>query len=253
MKNEIVLTLITVAAFDHIRLTKTINSTSSLEAGIEQLFVIPEADTTSIQMIEDHQKRVEFPVRYVHDRKQGIYSAMNIGAENARGRFIHFLNAGDTVLNPTVLMSNVQSLSEKSPTWAITGVFLPWDPSYKAYKGMEKKFRTQRSDGYISHQSIFMRNDKFTSLGGLDVRFPIAADTKLIYQLTAEESPLILDGIAFDVEEGFNVTSHNRESRLEVFKIINSVGSLSDILLSNINFLLREIRFLAKKVSKKLR
>jgi len=249
LSDELVLTLTTVAAFDHIRLKKTINSVSGLQVGVEHLFVIPEADTTSIDMIKEHRAEADFPVRYIHDRKQGIYAAMNIGAENAKGTFIHFLNAGDVVINPKVLMSNVAILREQLPTWAITGVLLPWNSSYTAHEGMDKKFRRQLPDGYISHQSIFVRRDVFASLGGLDRNFPIAADTKMIYQLTEGRPPLILEGIVFEVEEGFNVTPHNRESRIEVFKIINSVGSIFDILISNYNFLRREIRFAKNKFS----
>lgn len=253
MSSEIVLSLITVAAFDHTRLKKTIISAQGLNAGIEHLFVVPESDVTSIEMIEEHRKCAQFPVRYVHDKKEGIYAAMNIGAVNASGKFVHFLNAGDAVMSAEALMSNVLTLGAKLPAWAITGVLLPWNPSYNAYRGMDKKFRRQRSDGYVSHQSVFVRNDVFASLGGLDRNFPIAADTKMIYQLTAMETPLILEGVAFDVEEGFNVTSHNRESRLEVFRIINSVGNIVDITISNVNFLRRELRFARNKISRKLR
>ncbi len=246
------MTITTVAAFDHIRLQKTIDSTNGLGMGVEHLFVIPEADTSSIKIIEEYRAKASFPVRYVHDRKQGIYAAMNIGVESAAGKFVHFLNAGDTVLNPKVLMSNILALEDKNPIWAITGVNLPWNSNYVAYTDMDKKFRRQFPDGYISHQSIFVRKDIFISIGGLDRNFPIAADTKMIYLLTVKTPPLILKGIAFDVEAGFNVTSHNRESRIEVFKIINSVGNLPDILISNFNFLRREISFAKNKVTKKL-
>ena len=117
---------------------------------------------------------------------------------------------------------------------------------------MEKKFRRQFRDGYISHQSVFVRSDIFKSLGGFDRKFVIAADTKMIYQLTAMTPPHILDGVVFDVEEGFNVTSHNRESRIEVFKIINSVGNALEKIISNYYFLRREFRFALNKISRML-
>ena len=252
MRENMTLTIVTVAAFDQTRLQKTMESTKGLGPGVEHLFVIPEADSIARKIIEEYKVISDFAVRYVHDKKQGIYAAMNIGAENSEGNFIHFLNAGDLVQNPTALMSNIVDLEERNPNWAITGVSLPWNSSYVAYEGMESRFRRQHRDGYVSHQSVFVRNDIFKSLGGFDTKFPIAADTKMIYQLSSYSKPLILDGIVFDVEEGFNVTSHNRESRLEVFKIINSVGNFFEIVISDFNFLRREIRFLLNKLQRKL-
>jgi hypothetical protein len=111
---------------------------------------------------------------------------------------------------------------------------------------MDRAFRKQKKKGYVSHQSVFVRLDVYEKLNGLDVKFPIAADTKQIFKLSDMSRPEILEGIAIKVEEGFNVTSHNRESRLEVFRIINSGGSFVNRLISNFYFLRRESFFIVR-------
>ena len=242
--------MITVSAFDLPRLLRTLESCKNLDSDLEHLFVIPSADLDSIQAIKSYSEEVNFQVRVVNDKKEGIYAAMNIGAHNALGVYALFLNAGDEVSSVADINANVVNLKKYKPTWAITGVSLPWDPCYKAFKGMDINFRLQKKNGYVSHQSIFVRLDEFINLGGLDTNFPIAADTKQIFQLSAKYPPLILLGIAIKVEEGFNVTSHNRESRIEVLRLINSDGINMKRVISNFNFFYREATFIFRRLSR---
>lgn len=185
-------------------------------------------------------------MRITHDKKEGIYAAMNIGASEAHGAYCLFLNAGDEVFSSSTLQRNIEALKIHNPIWAITGVSLPWDESYSAFHDMDRAFRKQKKNGYVSHQSVFVQLDVYKKLNGLDVTFPIAADTKQIFKLSYMCRPEILEGIAIKVEEGFNVTSHNRESRLEVFRIINSGSSMMHRLIPNFYFLRREMFFVLR-------
>jgi len=238
------LTLVTVSAFDLSRLSRTIVSCKGMVADLEHLFVIPSNDLESLEAIDLYSKAANFDVRVVHDNKEGIYAAMNLGALSAQGIYCLFLNAGDEVFSSLTLKKNIEALKVPNPIWGVTGVSLPWNANYHAYQSMDRDFRKQKSSGYISHQSVFVRLDVFRRLNGLDVKFPIAADTRQIFQLSSLCPPQILEGIAFKVEEGFTVTPTNRESRLEVLRLINMEGGIKIKLISNFYFLKREAGFI---------
>jgi glycosyltransferase involved in cell wall biosynthesis len=253
MKNVPVLTLITVSAFDVLRLERTIQSCATLNADLEHLFVIPPKDYESAKLIEAYARKVPFEVRITHDKKEGIYAAMNIGAFDAHGTYCLFLNAGDEIFSSSTINENVQTLKLNNPVWAITGVSLPWNASYFAFQDMDRDFREQKRSGYVSHQSVFVRLDVYKKINGLDVKFRIAADTKQIFELSYICRPEILKGIAIKVEEGFNVTSHNRESRIEVFRIINSTSRFKNRFIPNLNFVKRELFFILRYLLRFLR
>ena len=217
-------------------------------ADLEHLFVIPSNDLESLEVIELYSRTANFDVRVVHDNKEGIYAAMNLGALSAQGIYCLFLNAGDEVFSGPTVRKNVDTLKVLNPIWGVTGVSLPWNANYYAYQSMDRDFRKQKSNGYVSHQSVFVRLDIFKKLNGLDVKFPIAADTKQIFQLSALCSPQILEGIAFKVEEGFTVTPTNRESRLEVLRLINQEGGIVIKIVSNFYFFKREASFIIRYV-----
>lgn len=247
------LSLITVTAFDHVRLLQTLKNMKNLGKDYEHLFVIPSNDQDSLNIINKYQGETDALVSINFDNKSGIYPAMNLGAVNAKGRYILFINSGDEISNINVIRENTNRVGEIDPVWAILGVSLPWNEQYFAYEGMERDFRLQKRNGYVSHQSVIVRSTIFKEIGLFDTRFPIAADTKCIFQLGLIAKPLILDDIAVKVEKGFNVTSHNRESRIEVFRLINSIGSGFDRITSNYYFILRELKFASRKLIRYLR
>jgi hypothetical protein len=247
-----ILTVITVTAFDPDRLKRTLKSLSGSPAQIEHLFVLPENDQESLNLVRDYASINQFSVKWIHDHKEGIYPAMNFGAESALGDYLLYINSGDEILNLEQFALNLNSLAEVRPVWAILGVHLPWNSEYRAYSGMERNFRWQRKNGYVSHQSVIVRRDVFLSLGKFSTAFPIAADTLCIFKFTNMSSPCLLDGISVKVEEGNNVTNHNRESRLEVLKIINLTGTVLDKTVSNYNFFMRELTFVLRKLQRLL-
>ena len=248
MSESPTLTLVTVSAFDLSRLSRTIESCKGMVADLEHLFVIPSNDLESLEAINLYSKSANFDVRVVHDNKEGIYAAMNLGALSAQGIYCLFLNAGDEVFSSLTLKKNIEALKVANPIWGVTGVSLPWNANYHAYQSMDRDFRKQKSSGYISHQSVFVRLDVFRRLNGLDVKFPIAADTKQIFQLSNLCAPQILEGIAIKVEQGFNVTSNNRESRIEVLHLINSIGGVVIRMVSNFYFFKRELKFISRYI-----
>ncbi len=54
MKKGLVLSIITVSAFDVTRLTRTIQSCENLNADLEHLFVVPPKDYESLNAIEKY-------------------------------------------------------------------------------------------------------------------------------------------------------------------------------------------------------
>lgn len=67
-------------------------------------------------------ERSRSPVsRFVSQEDQGVYDAMNRGMAQTRGRYLQFLNAGDTFTDPGALDSVLHVLEKSKPNWLIAG------------------------------------------------------------------------------------------------------------------------------------
>ena len=173
----------------------------------------------------------------------GIYAAMNVGLERARGAYVYFLNAGDA-LHASNVLQRVSSSLDSSCEWAFGPVELisergqrvltpQWD--YRA----EKAHLFAR--GYFpQHQGTFARRSTLVDLGGFSLEYPIAADYRSFLQLSTLSDPVILDFVIADFAEGGASTVHWKESfrqfhraRREVFRPYGV-----DALRERVNFLM---------------
>lgn len=136
---------------------------------------------------------------------QGVYAAMNTGLQNASGKYVQFLNAGDCLHDDSVLQ-RVRASVASEPQWMFGPVEIvgkdgkrtvtpAWDYS------IEKKHMFARGL-FPQHQGTFARRELLQKLGGFDTSFRIAADYALFLQMSQVSDPLELDFVVADFYEG---------------------------------------------------
>lgn len=97
------LSIITVNFNDKSNLKKTIDSVKrqTLKIKTDYEFIVIDGKSTdgSLELI----KSENIITKYISEKDEGIYDAMNKGIKIAKGDFINFLNAGDYYLNDKIL------------------------------------------------------------------------------------------------------------------------------------------------------
>jgi len=172
-------------------------------------------------------------IDYVWVEPEGIYPAMNEGATHSKGKYLYFLNAGDTLFDAGTLNRVAKSLSEKSPTWAFGGVNF-WDQNGQQLKeppwdySLEHRHRFTRGR-FPAHQSVFVRSDIFEVLSGLDTSFTIAADYHMICRLSQIQDPLKLGFVIANFTQGGASTVSWRLAQTEFRRVRKSVFPLNVI------------------------
>jgi glycosyltransferase involved in cell wall biosynthesis len=221
--------VITVVKNDTIGFSKTLKSleTQSLP-GFNWVVIDGSTDKTSVP---DLLRQSKLNVDYFWVEPDGIYPAMNQGAKCSTGRYLYFLNAGDTLFESSTLNHVATSLSEGSPAWAF-GTVNFWDQSGHQLKeplwdySRERRHRFARGR-FPAHQSVFVRRDIFKELGGLDTTFDIAADYHMISRLSQGQDPLILDFVIANFTQGGVSTVSWHRAQIEFRQVRQEVFSLS--------------------------
>lgn len=88
--------VITVTYNNAAGLAATLGSLSSLKRKPFEVLVMDGLSSDDTRAVVDRY-RPALPIRFVSERDQGIYDAMNKGQRLAQGDLLHYLNAGDTV------------------------------------------------------------------------------------------------------------------------------------------------------------
>jgi putative colanic acid biosynthesis glycosyltransferase len=113
-------------------------------------------------------------------RDTGIYSAMNQALALCHGRYVYFLNAGDTLYHPRVLSSLTAEMDLQS---AIVYGRIVLAPSNRTTHPPSKLSRYYFFRKNLNHQSWLARLDVYRELGGFDTQYRYVADQDFLWRV----------------------------------------------------------------------
>ena len=171
------LTIITVVLNDAKKLKKTFESINTQIFRNFEHVVIDGGSVDKSKLIIQKNKRENTKVIFQKDK--GIYYAMNKGIQKAQGKWIFFLNAGDTFINN-------QTLKKIFTNQGINGdVF--FGNIYKDYISFKKKWISKKitSNDFLmpfGHQSVFVKKQLYKKYK-LNKDYKIISDFIFFYNL----------------------------------------------------------------------
>lgn len=241
------LSIITVSAFDHSRLEETLNSLLYIDLPIEHIIVFPKKDFKTHSISDEYSRKVKFPVVLANDEGNGVYAAMNIGANVAKSEYISFWNSGDCLAEKSALSKTVKTLKRDQPAWAIVQGIFPWrNPQKMTLKNLWQ-FVSQDSQAYVSHQTIIVCTKIFNNMGGFNTKFIIAADNLFITRMLLSAPPLfILQNVVIVETPGISSKLHRR-GRVESYLISLTTLPMRKKLTCIKNIIGIELAFLNRK------
>jgi len=145
-------------------------------------------------------------VDYSWTPAEGIYPAMNQALDRATGRYILFLNAGDTLVSPDTL-KEVRALLHGNPLWGFGRIQIRESSASEVVESAnfnyltEKKFAFARGK-FPPHQATFVLTESLKEIGGFDESYSITADYKVALQLSQMSDPVEIPLIISDFTRG---------------------------------------------------
>ena len=160
---SITLSIITITLSNDAELANTLRSLellkkSELSFKIQHIIVSP--DVTCEQLSD---------CEFYYKKRSGIYPAMNVGIEAAKGDYLWFLNAGDECIED-LPVSNILDRDDDNPHVVCAPVIRKYsDRSQSLYKGRITN----------PHQGIFYSRKVFELVGLYDERYQVISDCLL--------------------------------------------------------------------------
>ena len=154
-------------------------------------------------------------VSFISQADTGIFDAMNQALELCNGRYVNFLNAGDSFANQHVLSEVARFLIENQyPDIAYVD-------RYNERFDAVTQYPTELGPWYlfrkpVCHQALFVSRSFLLRLGGFDTTFPILADYDLLLNLLLAEnaSHIHCPMVGVNYQDGGN-SSAPRNQRLK--------------------------------------
>lgn len=178
------LSVVTVSLVECEALSRTLSSIEEQgQEGVENTVVLGSSPSRALS-----ERVAASGGRVIVEPPVGIYAAMNSGWAASSGEYVHFLNAGDVYATGQVLTSVRRSLREAPVDW-LFGRMLVVDP----VSGRERvrgstlevmQARRYRGRYFPELPATMIRSSAIRRVGGFDTSYDIAADYKLILEVT---------------------------------------------------------------------
>ncbi len=177
-------TIITVCYNSSKTIAKTFDSVLSQSFKEYEHIVIDGASTDgTLDIIKEYEPRYSGRMKYISEKDNGIYDAMNKGVKLAKGDYVCFMNSDD-FLEPESL--------------GITAEWITSHPGAGVYYGFTRVISKDCEELYIirrshhkipgcknmpKHQSIYMRRDLFEKYGYFSLEYKIVSDHALMLKV----------------------------------------------------------------------
>ncbi len=176
-------------------ITATFNSISSIQdtfnsidsqdySDIEWIVI----DGASVDGTVGYLKSIEYKIsKWVSEKDNGIYDALNKGLSLATGDVIGFLHSDDVFANETVISSIVKLFQEQQ----IGGVYGDLEYiSQNENKNVIRKWKSNKYDankirkGWMPpHPTLFLKRNIYEKFGNFDEKMKISADYDFILRI----------------------------------------------------------------------
>lgn len=178
MQGNIKISIITVVFNDKIGLENTILSvTNQTYDNVEYIIIDGGSTDGTIDIIKKYENKIDY---WVSEKDDGIYDAMNKGIDVASGKWINFMNAGDSFYNNNIL-ENIFSDNDFSNINVIYGnhnVIYPHKTRIAKAGNIEEIWKGSQ----FCHQSSFVSTNVHKS-NKFNLSNRIGADFEFFYTL----------------------------------------------------------------------
>lgn len=145
----------------------------------------------TIDIIKEYESRFEGRLRWISEKDNGIYDAMNKGLKMATGDIIGILNSDDIYEDSTVLADIIKAFTD-SKADAVFGNLLfvkenDTNAIVRTWQGSDYEEGSFLKGWHPAHPTFYVKNDIYRKYGYFDVSFEVSADFELMLRFIEKE------------------------------------------------------------------
>lgn len=183
MASEVILSIITINWNNCNGLERTMESVSEQTVKEVEYIVIDGGSTDgSVEVIRRYEDTLGDRFRWVSEKDEGIYNAMNKGLAMATGDYVEFLNSGDCLASTEAVEKMVLALEKAEYPSILYGNMIKCYPDGKMIR--DKCFAGQpitmlgMYSGTLNHNPAYIKKELFEKYGYYDDNLKICSDWK---------------------------------------------------------------------------
>lgn len=143
---------------------------------IEHLIIDGGSNDGTVELIKS------LGLKYISEKDNGIYDAMNKGVKHANGKYINFMNSDDYFDSKTAVEKSVTAMEKANADYSFGDINI-LNEKGEVTSVKRPNFKNFYTLMPFGHQSMFTKTDVMRKENGFDLNFKSAADYDLIIRL----------------------------------------------------------------------
>jgi len=221
------ITIITVTYNAENVLEETIQSVLSQNySNIEYIIIDGGSTDGTLKIIKHYEKEIN---KWITQDDHGTYDAMNKGVKLSSGKYVNFMNAGDTFVNQSVISTFIKQIeSDYDLYYGGANMHITNNEYYKA--GNTDFYNTVP----ICHQAIFTKRNLLIN-NPFDLKYKIASDYDFLFKLYNEGIKFKNLDIPICNFDGSGVSTENKLfTNIEALHVLSNYASVDEVLKSHL-------------------
>lgn len=193
---------------------------------IEHIIVDGASKDSTLEIIKEYEQKFNGRLKWISEKDNGIYDAMNKGITLSSGDIVGILNSDDFFTDNNVVTDIIDCFEKKSIDSLFANLnFVKQDDISKivrVWKGSPYKENGFRKGWHPSHPTFYVKKEIYKKYGVFDLNFDVSADFELMLRFIEKYkiSTYYLDRVTVKMRYGGE-----------------STGSISKIIIGNKNIL----------------
>lgn len=183
--------LITVTFNSNGTLRDTIQSVlSQTYPDIEYIIVDGCSQDKTVDIIKEYEPLFHGRLKWISEKDQGLYDAMNKGFKMATGEIVGIINSDDLLANPVVIENVIDCFKDHKDidcVYADLYYVSQHDTSKIVRHWITGKQRSFSKGWHPAHPTFYVKRNVYTKCGVFDLDFKFAADFELMLRLVEKE------------------------------------------------------------------
>ncbi len=143
----------------------------------EHIIVDGKSKDATMQIVKQYEAKYEGKLKYISEKDNGIYDAMNKGIQMATGDIIGILNSDDIYAKETVLETIVNTFEQTNCDGTYANlIFMDAETMTKPQRIWKSPTGKLEDGWHPAHPTLYLKREVYDQIGLFNLQYKIVAD-----------------------------------------------------------------------------
>lgn len=183
------ISIITVTYNSEDTLKDTLNSVlKQTYDNYEYLIIDGKSTDNTINIIKEYEKKFKGKLKYISEKDNGIFDAMNKGIKMSSGDIIGIINSDDVLAHENVFQNVIDNIEDTDGVYS--NLLMLDEKLEKPYRLFKSKKASKHFGWHMPHPTLYLKKEAYEKYGYFNIEYKVSADFDFMLRIIKQSVKL---------------------------------------------------------------